>query len=134
MKTVPLTSIEACKTNLKIELFNFGVKHEKEFPKAELFLDCRGVANPSHSGGPNGTGDDPEVQAWVAKNSDLSPYTMMVEDAFSRLITRKGAGSEFEKPFRIAAMCAHGIHRSRAIKHLLARYLQNSGYLYVSVK
>lgn len=132
MKAVPTTPLEGCKKNLKIEMFNFGCKHVDKLPGAELYLDCRGVANPSH-GGPGGTGDDPQVQDWVRYNSDLTPYCLMIQDALSRLITRKGEGHEFDKPFRIATFCAHGIHRSRAIKHLLANFLNNSGYLNVKV-
>lgn len=131
--TPVLTDLNVVKASLPLIFFSFGVKGDKEFPKADLFLDCRGVANPSH-GGPPGSGDDLDVQMWVAEHSNLRPYVEMVKMALSRMTARRGVGNEFEKPFRIACMCAHGVHRSRSMKHLLARWARLVGYQSVEVE
>lgn len=128
-----LTPLAEVKQNLFITLRSFGVKSGEPFPPAELYLDCRGLANPIY-GGPSGTGDDPKVQGWVANFSDITLYFRLVEEAFSRLTTRKGKGKEYDAPFRIVCMCAHGIHRSRSLKHILAGWLRMEGYQRVEVQ
>lgn len=128
-----LTNLDLVKKNLPLIFTSIGVKGLDKMPKADLYLDCRGIANPSH-GGPNGTGDDIDVQLWVATHSNIKPYCEMVEMALSRMTARRGAGKEFEKPFKILAMCAHGVHRSKSMKHLLARWAKLDGYQSVEVE
>lgn len=129
-----LTSMDDIKAKLPLVFFSFGVKSEKkEFPKADLYLDCRGVANPSH-GGPAGNGDDIDVQLWVAVHSTLNAYCEMIQMALSRMTARRGEGKEYEKPFRIGCCCAHGVHRSRAVKHILARWAKLAGHVDVTVE
>lgn len=126
-------NLSEAKKNLSIVFHSFGVKSGQEFPKADLYLDCRGVAEPSGAG-LSGTGDNPDVQDWVNLNSNLSPYFDMVIGGISRLSTRRGVGKEYEKPFTVVTMCAHGIHRSRAVKHILAKTLRGTGWGMVEVK
>lgn len=108
---------------IKIEFFSFGIKNvwngKGNMSQADLYLDCRGVANPAYSG-LSGCGDDLVVQAWVDSFTDLGPFLDMIEEAISRLEVRRGKGKISEKPFVIACFCAHGIHRSKAMKHILA--------------
>lgn len=132
MKVLALTNAKELKEKLPLVFFNCGVKGLKKMPKADLYLDCRGLANPSIAG--LGGGDDPTVQEWVLANSDISPYIMLIEDALSRMTTRRGPGHEYDKPFRILTMCAHGIHRSRAAKHILAKWAKSNGYKSVEVE
>lgn len=129
-----LTDLAEVKKYLPLVFDHHAVKGSKDFPKADLYLDVRGVANPSASGGPGGNGDNPVVQAWVSKNSDIAPYTELIEQALSRMTSRRGAGKEYEKPFKIVTMCAHGVHRSRAMKHILAYWAKKQGYKVVEVK
>lgn len=128
-----LTDLGLVKTSLPLVFGSIGVKGLEKMPKADLYLDCRGIANPSH-GGPSGTGDEVDVQYWVATHSNIKPYCEMVEMALSRMTARRGAGKEFEKPFKILCMCAHGVHRSKSMKHLLARWAKLSGYMSVEVE
>lgn len=97
-------------------------------PKADVYLDCRGAANPCH-GGPSGSGDSPEVQAYVEANTDVDTYVDMIFAHLVRIPTRrKGQGDPWIKPIHVLCFCAHGIHRSRAMKHILARRLKASGW------
>lgn len=137
-----LTSLKEARAKLTLVVANCGIKHlmamkgdakgepdQYLIPKADLYLDCRGVANPAH-GGPGGSGDDIEVQNWVGKHSaqDLIAFGDQIYANIQRLTTRKGAGKEYDKPFRIMCMCAHGIHRSRSVKHILARQFKAGGW------
>lgn len=129
MPPVAFTPIEDCAKRLTVEIASFGVKNlavHDSFPKAELYLDCRGVTDPSLTpGAPVGNGDNPDVQEWVEFHNDISPYTQLTIRAMQRLVSRRGVGHEFDSPFRILTMCAHGIHRSRAMKHILAKILKH---------
>lgn len=129
-----LTDLAEVKKSLPLVFFNHAIKGSKAFPKADLYIDVRGVANPSASGGPGGTGDSPTVQQWVRLHSDITPYTQLIEQALSRMTSRRGHGKEYDKPFRIVTMCAHGIHRSRACKHILAYWCSKQGYKLVTVE
>ena len=132
---IPATlNLNEARLHLPIVLMSFGVKSGQLFPPADLYLDCRGCADPSHV--MSGTGDDPEVQEWVWDRSAniLQAYRGLIWESISRLTTRRGAGKEFDKPFVILTMCAHGIHRSRAMKHILGRWLRADGFSQVEVK
>ncbi len=131
----PFTDIVQSMKHLHIEFSSFGVKNNSPLPAAECFIDCRGVPDPSRVVGfMSGTGDNPTLQEYVEQNMDVGPYLRLLNDHFSRLITRKGAGHEFDKPFRVVTMCAHGIHRSRAMKHILSKHLIARGFEHVEVK
>lgn len=129
---VPKTDFAKIKSNLEIVLRSFGVKSGKDFPSADTYIDCRGIPDPSHY--TSGNGDDPAVQQWVKEKIDLGLYYELVMQHFSMLTLRKGQGNEFDKPFIILCMCAHGIHRSRALKNLLAASLKGNGYQKVKVE
>ena len=123
-----ITPCQLVKDHLSITLASFGVKTGMEWPKADLYIDCRGVANPMHTAGLCGTGDEGEVQEWVRTYTDVFPYYDIVREALTRLTTRRGEGKEFDKPFHIVTMCAHGIHRSRAMKHIIGKHLTGLGF------
>ena len=129
-----VTPLGPVREKLTIRLTSFGVKNNIPWPPADLYLDCRGVANPMHAIGLNGTGDDPGVQKWVEIHCDMMGFHHTVYSALIRLTTRRGAGKEFEKPFNIVCMCAHGIHRSRSMKHILGRWLVEQKFQLVEVK
>ena len=91
----------------------------------DLFIDCRAIANPCYIPSLGGkSGDDQEVQEWVAYHTDMDAYYAIVEEALTRIpIRRNDKENPYEKPFVIHCFCAHGIHRSRSMKHLLKIYL-----------
>lgn len=120
------------KTLLFLQFISFGVKSGKEFPKADCYLDCRGVVDPSHTIG--GTGDDPKVQTYIKTFSSIFPYFDTLRCHLDCLTSRRGSGHEYDKPFVVCCMCAHGIHRSRAMKHILADMFKGQGYTKVEVK
>lgn len=127
-----LLDLDRARVKLPIILMSFGIKSGLDFPIVDLYLDCRGCADPSRE--MSGTGDDPNVQAWVEAHSFTGTYRELIKDALLRLTTRRGAGKEFDNPFVILTMCAHGIHRSRAMKHILGRCLRDDGFQLVEVK
>ena len=132
---IPHTDILQSHNHLKVVFSSFGVKNNQPLPPAECYIDCRGVPDPSKVVGlPALTGDSPELQEYVENNIDLGPYISMLHQHFARLGTRKGIGHEYDKPFRIVTMCAHGIHRSRAMKHILAKHLRARGFKAVEVQ
>lgn len=122
------------KQHLTIQIQSFGIKSGQPFPLGiDLYLDCRGVIDPSQNG-IAGNGDNLEVQAFVKHNSATFAYFDLTLQGIYRLTTRRGEGKEFDKPFQVLTMCAHGIHRSRAMKHILAEWLRDIGFQHVEVK
>lgn len=120
---------------------------------ADHYIDCRVVRNPfrdPHLGGK--TGDDPEVQAWMAKeNSEfLRSAVKMIElgikTAPSRnsfrelsndstlLIPDSQVDKTVTKPFTVCFFCLAGVHRSRASKNVVANMLKQKGYQVEVVK
>lgn len=112
---------------LQIILRNHGIK-SGPVPPADLYLDCRALYNPFHDPACQGSGDNSAVQQLVWTHSEASIRCManIIDEAVTRLPIRRGA-NWFDKPFVILCLCAHGIHRSRATKHLLARLLRDTG-------
>ena len=111
---------------MKLIFTNHGLKGGKELPKADLYLDCRGVANPFHQASlASLTGDSKAVQNWVMMESPdtIVAFKHQIEEGLTRIpIRRRDEADPYSRPFTICCMCAHGIHRSRAVKHILASY------------
>lgn len=121
---------------LTFEFISYGVKNGQELPKADCYLDCRGVPNPVFNHSLSGSGDDPDIQKWVVDElgSGLGFYTGIINQGVAKLpLRRNGEHDPYERPFKVCTMCAHGIHRSRAMKHILAQYYHLIGY-HVEVK
>lgn len=114
---------------LKVVISSAGIKGAPLVPH-DYHIDCRSIANPFHIPALDGkTGDDPEVQDWVKSHTKVDTYIALLNEAISRIPTRrKGVGKDpFEKPFTVLCFCAHGVHRSRSMKHILAAYLKGVG-------
>ena len=111
----------------KLIFTSFGIKNGQEWPQVDCYVDCRGVPNPLY-GGPSGTGHDPKVREWVREElgRGLPIYVELIQDGLRMLPTRRGVGHEADKPFIICCLCAHGIHRSVSMKHILATYFSPS--------
>ena len=109
----------------KLIFTSFSLKNGQPLPSADCYVDCRGIPNPIY-GGPAGTGHDLGVRKWVRERLNQAHeqhlYVDLVSASINALTTRRGAGHETDKPFVVCCMCAHGIHRSVAMKHLLAEY------------
>lgn len=101
-------------------------------PKADLYLDCRVIPNPFLVKGVGSfTGENPIVQQWVLEHGQLfiSSFSQLITDGIAQIPTRrKGKDDPFAAPYVICTMCAHGIHRSRAMKHLLADRFRKGGW------
>jgi RNase adaptor protein for sRNA GlmZ degradation len=111
--------------DLRVELFNFGLKGlgNQPLPKADLYLDCRGLPDASAESSFSGkTGDHTAVQVWVNSQAPklVQAYRDAVLESLANIPHRRRAEEKpYGRPFRVACFCAFGIHRSRAMKHLL---------------
>lgn len=112
--------------NLVVIMTHYGLKATQIGQiKADCHLDCRGVPDAVGSGR---NGDDPEVQNWVASQIDLLAYIRIVVDHLLAVESRRrGEVDPYLRPVKVATFCAFGIHRSRAMKHLIADYLKTRG-------
>jgi hypothetical protein len=116
-------------SSLLIRLINAGVKNGP-LPKSDFLVDCRSVANPFHVPALGAlTGDDLKIQLWVRDHSNVKAIMATVEEAISRIpVRRNNQPDPYKEPFEICCFCAHGIHRSRAMKHIIASELNLKGY------
>ncbi len=125
---------------MRIVLFNTGIKREGyKLPPADLYLDCRGIPNPFREGGrlAGMSGDAELVQEWVeARAQDqIASFLDQISAGISSLPTRRAGKDPYADPFRVCLFCAHGIHRSRAMKHILYRMLRSQNKLdHVSIQ
>lgn len=106
-----------------------GVKNGLgNLPLADLYLDCRSMVNPYHEAGLGGlTGDDPRVIAFVEEQNTpvINAFLALIWETLERIPSRRRSRPDpFLAPIRVCCVCAHGIHRSRAMKHILARRIQ----------
>lgn len=114
---------------LTIILRSVGFKtslFEKVIADTHFIVDARGIEDPSHHG--MGTGDNKDVQDWVYLHNQPAIEAMygMVEAAINCVTSRRSDKKDMWKdPFNITFVCAHGIHRSRASKHIVAHWLKN---------
>lgn len=117
----------------EITLISTGLKSGAALPKADLYIDCRPMANPFHEPKLGAMSGDAEiVQEWVeARSPDLvQAYLQQIKDTLETLPLRRAnssSGKTPNDPLIICCFCAHGIHRSRATKHILARKLKGLG-------
>lgn len=125
----------AIKYTLPIHLSSFGFKGG--VPKADLILDCRVVSNPHHVEGlRERAGDDPEVIAHVRTSSPAYlNFLELIEEGVTRLHSRRRDEPDpYQRPFTVACGCAYGVHRSVAMKHILAHALRERGWIFAGVK
>ena len=124
-------------TPVTVHLFSFGKKRgDENFAtlKADLLLDARVAPNPSYDKTIGSlTGDDIRVQNWMRREigAQLDTYRDMILLGLSTLKKRRepDGGDPYGKPFIVGIFCAHGIHRSRSLKHLLREELRKLGLM-----
>jgi RNase adaptor protein for sRNA GlmZ degradation len=123
---------------MRIILISAGLKPNRTLPKADLYLDCRSIANPFHADPKisSMSGDAEVVQEWVEQRSEESirAFLAQVNESILRLPIRRQGKDPFSEPFVICPFCAHGIHRSKAMKHILKRRLKMEGFSDVRVE
>ena len=106
-------------------LTNFGYKkymtEAKPFPKADLYIDCRGLVDGALSD-----------TVKVANGTLLFAMKTQIEEAVHTLKTRWP--NEPNRPFVVAFFCAHGMHRSVAAKMLMAESIDYSLFDEVEVR
>lgn len=123
-----------------IELINSGWKRTtldttpegviRRMPPADLYLDCRVIPNPFLLFG-HKDGSNHDVQKWMKEHAPLwieSFYDTIIESIAQIPTRRKGKEDPWADPYRVCFMCAWGIHRSMAMKHIIAEYLNLDGY------
>lgn len=122
--------------NLPIIVSSHGVK-TGPMPAAHYYVDARSVWCPvgNHKGMTYvGTGDDQPIQDAVEEKSDIESILKLVDEAIGRTPARRNYKPDWYKhPFHICVLCAWGVHRSRAVKHIIADYLK-MGMFNVEVK
>ena len=104
-------------------LFSHGLKHGYP-PKADFYVDCRGIADVR--GLP---GDHPLGQAAVLKASKVQLDTIeyLVKDALEMVGPRRQE-QHLTSPFTICFFCAWGLNRSPAVKNIIAGRLVKAGW------
>ena len=110
---------------LKLILISHGIKTieivEKKgyrvLPKADLYVDCRGVV------------DHADVKTATAKSPDtLCAMYMLIVDALRHIPARRGGPDPYAEPFTVLFMCARGVNRSVASKQILGAQLKAAGF------
>jgi RNase adaptor protein for sRNA GlmZ degradation len=119
-------TVQASKPDLTVVLTSFGWKNQEKPPKADLYLDCRAMTYHPISALP---GDAVEQVLLFETNRHLA-------DAFRREVLislldlahrRDDKENIYADPFIVACACAHGMHRSVAMKKALFKLLQDQG-------
>lgn len=115
-------------SKLQLKLISAGVKSSNPLPPADLYIDCRGIPNPVYAKTLGGqSGDVKVVQDWVKANAgkEINNFTEQILNSIPQIPTRRNHGDDpFEKPYVVAFLCAHGIHRSRSMKNIIGERLK----------
>lgn len=124
--------------HLPIILRSIGLKaNGGVLPAAHFYLDARHIIDPSKEFA--ASGDDLKVQEYVMAHDSgaIAASLSSLRTAISCIPSRRrnrSAADIWKDPFEVLCVCAHGVHRSRALKHIMARKLKLAGFLNVSVK
>lgn len=119
------------KNVLKLVFQSYGLKTAKPIPKADLYFDCRCVVDGSSVPNVGGTGDSKAMQDYVKAMSPMSinGFVGQLREGIARIPSRRSDREDpFADPFVVLCMCAHGIHRSRSVKNILAERFKADGY------
>ena len=122
----------------KLVLLSYGVKLNagdakkgyRSVPEADLYVDCRCITEKGLSS--RGTGTTTEFQAGVAMASGkaLEAVYGLILEAIKKIPDRRSEKADpFKDPFVICFLCAWGVHRSVATKHIMGRRLRSAGYI-----
>ena len=118
----------------KILLRWHGLKRNKTedgcpiLPKADLYIDCRGIAEHGIEGN---TGHTNSFQEGIKAASPLSlgAMTTLIVDSLRFIETRRsGKPDPFKEPYVVCFMCAWGMHRSPATASVVGEKLKELGF------
>lgn len=103
---------------------------------ADLYIDCRGMVNPYRDPVLGGkSGDDQEVQNWIVDNNGpyLDAVLTQIEVASQTAASRGSFHREPGKPLTVCFFCMAGVHRSRGMKNVVGRIIQEEWKVPVEV-
>ena len=104
------------------------------------YIDARAIPDPTQFGKGGGsvytppfgvTGKDPKLQAWMRDVAPIKAYVEVVKGMLATLGKRRenNPNKHITDPVTIHTFCAWGVHRSVALKHILAREFELMGYV-----
>lgn len=93
----------------------------------DLYIDCRAVYDPS---GTHVSGANIKCQLDVREVTPIGAYVEIVSNAIQNMAHRRGNNPNkgVNDPMTIHCFCAYGVHRSVAMKHILAKEFGLKGY------
>lgn len=112
----------------KLIFYSTGIKKNKPLAKLGLLVDCRIVIERHEEGE---TGKQKLFRDFVEKTNlvQLNVIEMFIKAGIDALPARRDFKKDWaEKPLEVLFFCAHGIHRSVATKHLMAKRFEENGY------
>lgn len=122
-------------TKLALIFKSHGVKNSAPFPTAHCYVECRGV--PDASNAMEGGGALFTHQQFVKEKLGayrIGEYVSLVKQGIDKLPERRKGEDMYGKPFIICCLCAHGIHRSVAMKHILAAEFHKLGFTHITIE
>lgn len=115
----------------KLVLISAGIKKTNPLPKADLYLDCRGIVNPHKIPAfQTQTGAAKSIQDWIMEQASPSVehMTQLVLSALDAIPYRRlDELKPFDRPVVVCFFCAYGQHRSVAVKHIVGKRLADAG-------
>lgn len=99
-----------------------------QLPKADLYIDCRGVKEVGAPSTWDGTSNS--FLNYVRVHSSASLYAMetLIAESLNHIADRRAGEDPLAKPYVVQFFCAHGVHRSRACCTILAERFRADGY------
>lgn len=92
----------------------------------DLYIDCRAVWDPSKS---HGGGAEMATQLAIRTRTPIKAYVEVVDGAIKTLSQRRENSTKAQHaPMTIHCFCAYGMHRSVAMKHILATEFRLKGW------
>lgn len=106
----------------------------------DYYIDCRAVPDPTrvvkkaadyhYAPGVSGDGSMIPVQNWIRDHISIPTYVKLISDMLKTIPSRRENNPKKDEldPVTIHTFCAYGVHRSVAMKWILAREFQLLGY------
>jgi hypothetical protein len=95
-------------------------------PKADLYLDCRGLIDGHQVDLPSA--QYRQLLEEACNTTYEAMVTTVVESLKNLAARRRFVADPTAEPYEILCLCAYGMHRSKASKHILAGRLKALGY------
>ena len=126
---------------VKFTLINHGLKKGAP-PKADLYLDCRGVIDHAQKVGGTTAGglimpgsgspldDIRQVNGWT-----ITSFLAIIHEALHTIPTRRRTEKDpFDRPIVLCFLCAYGVNRSKNMKLIIAEELRKNPNFNVEVQ